>query len=136
MFAVSPAQWARRLWRQAVRSRGQRQHRLRKQLRLSLEPLEDRRLLAVVKWINAAGGAWNVGANWDTGAVPTAADDVTIDVANANVTITHSAGADTVRSLTTNETVALSGGTLTVTTTLDGAGSLTLSGGTLASATV
>src|SRR6185295_16723985 len=42
------------------------------------------------KWINPAGGFWDVAANWDTGVVPGADDDVLIDVPG-NVTITYRA---------------------------------------------
>lgn len=57
------------------------------QFQLLIEPLEDRRMMAVVNWINAAGGAWNVGSNWSTNSVPGIDDDVVIDVPGANVTI-------------------------------------------------
>src|SRR6478736_2236593 len=99
------------------------------------ERLEERALLAPISWINPAGGSWNVAANWSGGTVPTASDDVTIDLPGA-LTITHSSGTDTVHSLTSQESLTLSGGTLTVTGTVQGSGSITMSGGTLGSATV
>ncbi len=67
--------------------------------------------------------------------MPGPKDDVVIDVPGG-VTITHSTGNDTVHSLITNNPFVLSGGTLTVTATLQLNASLTLSGGTLAQASI
>ena len=103
--------------------------------RLFLEPLEERVLLTAT-WKNPAGGDWSVPSNWTSGTVPGVNDDVVIDVPSALVTITHSSGTDTVKSLVSNENLTLSGGSLTVTTTVQVAGTFTLSGGTLAGATV
>jgi VCBS repeat-containing protein len=64
-----------------------------------------------VNWVTNASGAWDVGANWSTGAVPGPADDACIDVP-ASITVTHSVGTDSVRSLVSNEDVVLSGGVL------------------------
>lgn len=33
---------------------------------------------AIVSWTNIAGGNWSVAANWSTGTLPTAGDDVSI----------------------------------------------------------
>jgi hypothetical protein len=99
------------------------------------ERLEERALLAPISGINPAGGSWRVGANWSGGIVPGANDDVTIDLPGS-LTITHSTGTDTIKSLTSQESLTLSGGTLTVTGTVQGSGSITMSGGTLGSATV
>ncbi len=79
-----------------------------------LELLEDRAVPATVTWKNPAGGAWNVPSNWDTGTLPRAGDDVVIPDLPGNITITHSTGADTIRSLASQETVVLSGGSLTI----------------------
>src|SRR5262249_27959388 len=46
-----------------------------------------------------AGGLWNVGSNWSTGAVPGAADDVTIGRLNPGAAVTHGSGTDAVHSL-------------------------------------
>ena len=100
-----------------------------------MEFLEDRRMMATISWINAIGGSWNNAANWSGGALPGPSDDVVIDVAGVN-TITHSSGIDTIRSLTSQEIVTLSGGTLKVTGAVQGAGTITLAGGTLADAVV
>jgi hypothetical protein len=100
-----------------------------------LELLEDRAVPATVTWINPAGGAWNVPSNWDTGTLPGAADDARIPDFPGDITITHSTGTDTIRSLTSQEAVVLSGGSLSIgasgaVSTING--SFTVSGGTLA----
>ena len=100
-----------------------------------MEFLEDRRMMATISWINAIGGSWNNAANWSGGALPGPSDDVVIDIAGVN-TITHSSGIDTIHSLTSQEILALSGGTLKVTRAVQGAGTITLAGGTLDGAVV
>ncbi len=87
---------------------------------------------ATVTWKNAAGGAWEVPGNWDTGALPRAGDDVVIPDLPGDVTITHATGTDTIRSLTSHEGVVLSGGSLIIgasgaTSAING--SFTVSGG-------
>src|SRR5437016_2996332 len=104
--------------------------------RLSIDQLEERTLLSSVTWVNPASGLWNVPGNWSTGALPGAADDVVISPANPNITITHSSGSDTIHSLTSSALVNLTGGTLTVSTTAQVTNTFTLSGGTLANATI
>ena len=95
---------------------------------------------AAVNWAPDADGLWNVPANWNP-ASPTAADDVTINVAGVR-TITHNSGTDTIRTLTNAETVLILGGS-TLNISLGGtntgfltaggasAGTLNLNGGTL-----
>src|SRR5262249_61552512 len=68
------------------------------------------------QWINSNGGDWNDAANWSTGRVPAAGDDVIINLAAGRV-ITVGTNA-TIGSL-----VVQGGGTLLVT------GGLTVSGG-------
>jgi len=74
------------------------------------------------RWINTAGGDWDVASNWDTNAVPGVNDDVIIDLAVTNP-ITHGTSPLQVKSLT------MSAGQLTVSgnAIFD---SVTLSGGT------
>ncbi len=104
--------------------------------RLTLEGLEDRVMLSQVNWINPVGGDWDTGANWSTGAVPTARDDVVIDV-SGGVLITHTQNtSDSVNSVTASDPITLSGGTLSVAGTFSDSSAVTLSGGTLANATV
>ncbi len=102
--------------------------------RATVSRLEHRLLLAVT-WINPSGGDWDTPANWSTDALPGPGDDVMINT--AGITITHTANVvDTVKSLTNDAGVTLSGGSLIVSGQVQGAGSLTLAGGTLGGATV
>jgi hypothetical protein len=87
-----------------------------------------------VKWINPAGGDWDVAANWQdaiTGAnrVPTAADDAVIDLGANNFTVTHSGSNDVVNSLTDQAPFTLSGGSLDLTAASTFRGGLSVSGG-------
>ena len=97
-----------------------------------IEQLEDRRLLATVEWIGGSGD-WNTAANWLdatnlTNHVPLAIDDVVI---NAGVTVTHSSGDQTVLSIQSDASLAVSGGNLTVNGNLTNAGNIQIQGGTL-----
>ena len=87
-----------------------RSRRLRS--RLIFETLEERCLLSGVSWINPAGGAWEVADNWrdDQGVhrLPTATDDVQI-YQPGSIVITHSTGDDTIHSLTSNQSLTISG---------------------------
>src|SRR5262245_50116729 len=102
---------------------------------------------AAVRWNNAAGGNWNVPANWSPAAVPTATDTAVIDLAgtytvtmNVNVSISAvriSGAASGVQTLTgTTRTVTLANassigaqGVLSLTSsTVNGAGALTNDG--------
>ena len=83
-------------------------------------------------WVNAAGGNWNTGANWDTGVAPTASDHVLIDL-DGTYAVTVDA-ASTARSLsvgaaTGTQTLTFAGFTLTVTGDF-----ATVSGGTMSMA--
>jgi hypothetical protein len=128
--------WLRRLLlllsRPARRDRRPAPRRRPPRPRLRLEGLEGRVVPATVSWSNPAGGAWNTAANWSTGHLPGAADDVVIDVPGP-VTITHATGTDAVHSLTTGgtDTLVVSGGTLSIASTSPLNGPLTLSGGTI-----
>jgi hypothetical protein len=88
---------------------------------------------STVNWIGGSGD-WNDASHWldaatMTNHVPTATDDAAISV--AGVTVTHSTGADAVKSLSASGgTFTLSGGTLIVTTTVSGDDAFMLSGGT------
>src|SRR5437870_817797 len=84
-FALAPA-------RVATRAR-----RTMRTTLLQLEQLEDRTLLAPVSWLGGSGD-WNNGANWSNGVGPGPDDDTTIDV--PGITVTHSTGSHTVKSLT------------------------------------
>src|SRR5262249_52510223 len=45
-----------------------------------LEYLEDRTVPTMIRWVNPASGFWNVATNWDLQRLPTADDDVVIDL--------------------------------------------------------
>jgi hypothetical protein len=107
-----------------------------------LEALEDRTLLSVVNWI-AGSGDWATPGNWQdsttlTNHVPGAADDAVINA--AGITVTHSSGNfDAINSLTMGnnrgENLAISAGTLSLASTSSlNNNTLTLSGGTLTGA--
>ena len=103
--------------------------------RLLLERLEDRRLLATVQWISDADGFWDDASNWadEQGAqrVPEAGDDVIIDRPDADVRVTFRSGTVAVDSLTSVESILVTGGTLTVASAADLGGQVTISGGHL-----
>src|SRR5262249_19679637 len=102
-------------------------------VRLRLERLEDRAMPSVVTWINPASGDWAEPSNWSTGTLPSANDDVVIAVAG-EITVTHSVGTDTIRSLVSQERIALTGGSLSIETPSLIQNALDHSGGTLAGA--
>jgi hypothetical protein len=79
----------------------------------TLEALEERALLSTVSWINPSGGDWDTPSNWSSNAVPGANDAVVINLPGAIVT--HSANiADSVYSLTSQDALVLSGGSLSL----------------------
>src|SRR5688572_9589226 len=109
---------------------------------------------ATVSWVNPVSGNWNTAANWSSGSVPGAADDVVISavgtytvtlnvnasvnsltigaasgtpsLANANQTLTIGSG-----TVGVNGAVNMTGGTLTVNGPLTVNGSFTFGGGTI-----
>src|SRR5207237_860615 len=73
----------------------------------SLESLEERQVPTVVHWTGAAGDSqWLTAGNWDGGQLPTASDDVIIDVVD-NPTIVYAGGDATVNSLESADNVQL-----------------------------
>ena len=95
--------------------------------------LERRTLLSTVNWINAAGGDWDRGSNWNTGSVPGASDNVTIDLA-PGITVTHSqSDDDSVNTLTlaSADTLSILGGSLSIESASTIDGTFNLTGGTL-----
>ncbi len=94
-----------------------------------LEVLEDRLAPAMVSWIGPSGD-WHTPSRWSTGSLPTPADDVVIN--NPKITVSHITGDfDTVHSLTSNATLNISSGTLSLTAASSLSGGLTLSAGIL-----
>ena len=86
---------------------------------------------AAVSWTLNADGFWDVVTNWSSNpALPGAADDVTLNVAGV-VTVTHRSGTNTINSLTSQESLVVSGGSLTVANAFSNAANTTISGGTL-----
>jgi hypothetical protein len=117
--------------------------RLARRRMLGLESLEERRLLATIRWDGGANTLnWTDAANWSGDALPGASDDVVIpDLGTSGVvdqTISISSASYSVRSITTAERVHITGGTLTVgastvdTAVLAGTGNIEVSGGTVA----
>jgi uncharacterized delta-60 repeat protein len=102
--------------------------------RHAIEHLESRTLFQAVSWASATSGDWDDPTNWSNNAVPTAADDVTIDM--PGVTVTHSTGTDAANSVTSTDPILLTGGTLSIALNLNLGNTFTLAGGLLDNATV
>ena len=64
------------------------------------------------------GTSWQDLANWVGGALPGSGDDVVINAASG-VTVVHSSGNDSIKSLSSANAFSLSGGTLTVANTVE-----------------
>ncbi|MBS0263499.1 MAG: hypothetical protein JSS02_16280, partial [Planctomycetes bacterium] len=100
--------------------------------------LEARMLLSAIWTGYGDDSNWSTAANWSGATGPNGTpgfeDDVVIGAGFG--TIFHSADSDTVRSVTADSPLSLSGGTLDVTLTFTDAAGLSLAGGTLANATV
>ncbi|MDZ4783837.1 MAG: hypothetical protein SGJ19_26615 [Planctomycetia bacterium] len=88
--------------------------RLPRRRRIWFEELEFRTLLATVSWAVDRDGFWDVAGTWSTGAVPLSGDDVIIDRPGADVTVTLRSGTATVNVLTSQESLVVTGGTLSV----------------------
>ncbi len=86
-------------------------------------------------WIGGSGD-WNTATNSSGGVLPGTNDDVVINTANTSITVTHSSGTHTVKSLTNQDAFQLTGGSLTVSNTVEVNNTFTLAGGTLVSAIV
>ncbi len=115
--------------RREQRSRGN--GRMTRLSRPWLESLEHRTLLSSVSWINPNGGDWDIASNWSTDAIPTALDNVTISIAVSNP-ITHGAvNADEVNSVTSDDPIVLSAGSVSIAAASTFSDTVTLSGGTL-----
>ncbi|MGE4197612.1 MAG: hypothetical protein AB7G11_10875, partial [Phycisphaerales bacterium] len=102
-----------------------------------MEMLEQRQLLAAVSWDGGGGdNLWHTAANWSNDLVPTAADDVTVDIAATPTILFNSAtGSRSVQSLVLRENLTISGSVgLTVGTTamIDGGAVLSLADGRIA----
>ena len=86
---------------------------------------------AAISWAVDTDGNWDDPSNWSTGVVPTSTDSVLIDRPGVSITVTVRTGSATVGHLVSNETLAVTGGGLTVTGDAVINGSLNQFGGTL-----
>src|SRR5579871_4309229 len=93
-----------------------------------VEQLETRILLSAVSWMSNQSGFWDVGSNWSTGQVPSATDDVTINVPGITVTVRDGRLA---HSLQCQDALVLSAGGLTLGADSEMDGPLTLGNATL-----
>ena len=66
-------------------------------------------------WISDQDGDWSEPSNWSTGTVPGASDHVVIDRPGIEITVTYSAGTTAVAGIQSSESLAIIGGSLTVT---------------------
>ena len=118
-------QWLQCWFPSRLRSRRSSRSLLR---RLFLEPLEDRWVPAPVTWVSTTGGDWDTAANWSNNVVPTAADDVSINL--SGVLITHNlTNNDAVHSVLSAASMSLAAGSLSITTTGTFNDAFTLGGG-------
>ena len=127
--------------RDVHRARAKAVRQLERQRSLTFRPrfqgLEDRVLLSTVVWDSTkhpTGGSWDNASNWMGGAVPTASDDVVIDLTGAGTVTLDTSATDSVNSLTTNAntTISISGDTLSLAASSTIASGLSVtSGGTL-----
>jgi RHS repeat-associated protein len=130
-----------------VASASRRSNERRHFFRPAVEMLEDRRMLAQVAWNVDADGFWNVAENWldDQGVnrVPGANDDVVVDRAAGDFTVTYRDLVSSVRSISSSERLVIGalGGVglveqLTVSGPIHATAGLTVAFATLAGATV
>jgi hypothetical protein len=117
-----------------TRSRTAKRSELRR--RPGFEQLEFRRLLAVITFQDANGGSWHDATKWDLQRVPTAGDDVVIPAFVGNPEITYSTGTLELKSLTSSETLRMTGGELAATLMHQLDRSFILDGGTLRDTTL
>ncbi len=91
---------------------------------------------AAISWDGGGDGiSWDDNTNWSGDVLPGGADDVTINV-GGTPTILHSTGTTTINSLSCDENLILSGGSLDLAaaSTITANGALSLTGGTLTGA--
>ena len=83
-------------------------------VRRAVESLEPRRLLSAVTWTGGGDGtSWTDPANWSGGVVPGPGDDASIDVPG-DITVRITSGDQAVNSVNSTDTIAVTGGSLTV----------------------
>jgi hypothetical protein len=112
------------------RSLSNRKPNRSKSCRPRIEWMEPKTLLSAVTWTGDGGdNNWDTAANWSTDSVPGSGDDVTIDV-GANIVHSDNVN-DSINSLTSNEPLTISGGTLSIAAASTIDNTLSLTGGTL-----
>ncbi|MCK9995418.1 MAG: hypothetical protein KAH56_03955, partial [Candidatus Krumholzibacteria bacterium] len=89
-----------------------------------------------VTWNVDADGEWHQGSNWSTGLAPGSGDDVVIDRAAGVYTITVSSGVQYANSIACMENLVITGGSLTVASTVQVSGQFAMEGGVLIDAVV
>ena len=94
------------------------------------ERLEERQLLTAYTWTGGATGYWDVANNWSPHAVPGLGAAVSITSSSATVTI-QAGDAESISSLTigANDTLLMTGGSLTTSAGITNGGSITMTGG-------
>src|SRR5579885_446689 len=101
---------------------------------LYLERLEDRWAPATVNWTGAGDRtSWGDARNWDSLRVPGPGDDVVLNDPSTTAVV-HASGNDAINSLTSQNNLTLSGGTLSVAHASTIGGHFTLTGGTFSGA--
>ena len=115
------------------RSSGSRRRGRRANHKLALasfEALEPRTLLSNVTWTGAADGTrWSIAGNWSDDAVPTASDDVTINITGKHTVTIDASTQATVNSLVSSNALAISGGSLLINASSSLTGGLAISSG-------
>ena len=97
----------------------------------AIEQLESRQLLATVNFINPAGGLWSEPTNWQGGQLPTASDDVNIDLVG-DQTVTVNNNSAVAQSISVSEKLVITG-TLNA-PNISGPGTIEMRGGSLRNA--
>lgn len=78
------------------------------------EPLEDRTLLSIVSWDGGGGNFdWHNALNWSNDSLPGVSDDVLIGSAFNGITISSASDA-TIRSVTSEASLQIAGGTFSI----------------------
>ena len=104
--------------------------------RFAIESLEQRTLLSVANWTgNGDGSSWSDPANWSGSTLPGPGNQVVIYPASKGA-IVFAGGNVAIQSLISADPLTLSGGTLTVSGTVEVDNTFKMAGGTLADATV
>ena len=97
---------------------------------VSFETLEPRTLLSNVTWTGVGDGtSWSVAGNWSDDAVPTASDDVTINLTGNHTIRIDASTQATVNSLLSSDALAISAGSLQINASSSLTGGLAISSG-------